>query len=270
MILLICIVYNRNFLWGILFIIPHEASHILCGLLLGYRLKGVRLLPFGMNAGFKDEFIKPMDDVLISFTGPLINFIFCSVFFFLSSFKSEYYYELFRINLALALFNLVPCNFLDGGRIAMSLIKSYVSYEWAYRVTDCTGLISGLILMYGLIYYKFRINGIILFIVGIYITFETVMSFKRRTIDIVKDEVNKQSYIYSLKQIYIRYSGFCENVKILDIIRNFCFNKYYVIFVISSGRLKENFDEKSIVDFYCSYGNITLAQCVQYKKSQED
>jgi stage IV sporulation protein FB len=221
------------------------------------------MVPFGFNANFKDEFIKPLDDIIISSSGPLMNFVFFALFAMIDK------GSLARINITLCIFNLIPAEFLDGGRILKNLLKMNASYYAGYITVNICGMIVGVFLMLCLLYYKLTFNGIILFGLGIYIVYICYINRREISINIIKDAVNKQNYIYGAKKLWIKLAAFSEECKILDIVRHFCFNKYHMVYIKKRGRLKESIGEKDMVWLYCSYGNITLKECVELLRTQE-
>lgn len=269
--------YSRSLWISFIFVIVHELAHMAAARLLGYGWGRLQLLPFGTSAALKEEFVRPWEDIIISVIGPLTNFAFFCLFSFLSSIDqgkintiSTSCSMLGRINLALCLFNLMPGEFLDGGRIVKSLLKLYVGFLWAYIAAFCGGILTGFILVSGLIYYKLTINGIIIFSLGVYILLITLINIRQATIDIIKDELYKQEYIRNIKRVTIVNIGVCEKTKIVDVVKRFCFNRYYNVCLIDDKEgIKGTINERQLHKLYCSYGNITIKECIEYIKTQE-
>lgn len=269
-------IYSRSLWISFVFVMLHEAVHVAVSCLLGYRAGGLKILPFGTMAVLKDEFIRPVDDVIISLSGPLINFIFFCVFDFLSLNAHNLphplelsWAELARINLALCLFNLMPGEFLDGGRILKVIFKLHTCFLWSYAAAFLGGIVTGAILVSGLIYYKLTINGIIIFSLGVYIIVVTVYNMKDITLGVIKDEFYKQSYADCMNMVRITTIGVSKDVKIVDVIKHFCFNRYYKVCLIEKGEIKGIINEKQLYNLYCSYGNITISECITHIKTQE-
>lgn len=53
----------------------------------------------------------------------------------------------------------------------------------------------------------------------------------------------------------------CKN-KILDIIKCFCFNNYYVIYIFKNGKFIGKAYENDIILLFQKYGNITLEEVI--------
>lgn len=267
-------IYSKEIWIAFAFILSHEAIHIGAARFLGYSWGRLYLLPFGTSAALKDEFIRPQHDIFISVAGPLMNFAFFCLFSLLSSFNPNKievldtsWSELGRINIALCLFNLMPGEFMDGGRIIKSLLKLYAGFIWSYIAAFCGGIITGVVLVSGLIYYKFTINGIIIFSLGVYILLVTVHNVKGITLGIIKDEFYKLDYIKGLKRITIITIGVCGKEKIVDVIKYFCFNRYYNVCLLEKNKIIGTIDENQLYMLYCSYGNITIEDCITHIKT---
>jgi len=266
--------YSRDIWIAFICVLVHEAVHMAAARSLGYSWGRLNILPFGTSATFKEEFIRPQHDIFISAAGPLMNFAFFCLFSLLSSLNPNKinvlgtsWIELGRVNIALCIFNLMPGEFLDGGRIIKSLLKLYKGFIWSYIAVFCGGIITGGILVSGLIYYKFTINGIIIFSLGIYILWITVRNVRNITLGIIKDEFYKQDYIKDLKRITIVTIGVSGNEKIVDVIKHFCFNRYYNICLLEKNKIVGAIDEKQLYMLYCSYGNITIEECIAHIKT---
>lgn len=126
--LLIWFIISGRFLSFLVFILAltfHEFGHYIVARKLGYKLSKFRLLPFGAELNYSDNFFDSRDEILIALAGPIFNLI-LSVF--LVSvwwvFPSMYCItnELVFESLILALINLLPAYPLDGGRVILGAI----------------------------------------------------------------------------------------------------------------------------------------------------
>ena len=117
--LLIALLYNlyiakkKIYFITYLFIIMHELSHMITALLLKIDIKEIVLLPFGVTAKYAGK-ITAIKDLAISLAGPLASLLFAIAY------HSKLY---FRINILIALFNLIPIYPLDGGRILKTIFR---------------------------------------------------------------------------------------------------------------------------------------------------
>lgn len=261
-------IYFSNLWIALVFLFFHELAHYATGKILGYSFKSVSLLPFGMRFGFKEEFIYPRDDIIISLAGPIINFLFFILFLSLNNYNSSF--ELFKnINIVLCVFNLIPAAFLDGGRIFKAIAVSNFGFNKGHIITNINGIILGIILFFftfqnGLMYKK-----IPLLLMGAFFIYKSIINIREITINIINETLLKQNYMKNKRNWIIELTSYSEKTKILDIIKNFCFNKYYIIYIMDNGHLRYNINETDLIKIYCNYGNINLGKCADYINVRE-
>ena len=102
----------------------HECGHLLTMRILSYRVREIRLRLFDVRIT-SEEPRCVRDDLLITVSGALSNFLFAPVFFFSD--------KLFFSNLLIGAFNLLPVESLDGGRLLMILLTKMLSFPAARR-----------------------------------------------------------------------------------------------------------------------------------------
>jgi stage IV sporulation protein FB len=262
-ILAVFCVYSDEFLYFSIFLAIHEGAHFICGKILGYSYRQLHIMPFGLSITFKDEFIRPFDDIIISITGPLINFVFFVVFLFLYNKGYDTCYVLKNINLALCVFNLIPVSFLDGGRILKNILAYNKSFFLGHFLTSLNGIIFGSIIVITS-FRQISLNTILALVLGAFFIYKSYVDFRETKILVIKDTLYKQNYIYQKKNLGILHKAFSKDTKLVDIIKIFCFNKYYVIHLFEDGKLTDKVNESDIVKLYCTYGNITIKECINY------
>lgn len=128
--------YKIRFFILYIFIFLHELSHLTVSVILGEKVSGIRLLPWGCVLNLKSV-PKKKSSILIHLAGPVFNIL----MYFLKIYPAE--------NLALALFNLMPVMPLDGGVIANILFKSFAFF---------VSLIFIVLLTFFCIYFRFPIT----------------------------------------------------------------------------------------------------------------
>jgi stage IV sporulation protein FB len=274
-IIVICIYFSdiwMSLLLSIIFILLHESGHLLAAKFLGYSFdrKSLQILPFGMRLGFKEKFIVPSKDIVISIAGPMVNLLFFLMFYFAGILKqNDTYIYIADINVALFLFNMLPAVFLDGGRVFKAIIAYYISYYYSCLLVNINGIIIGVSFILYFIYKGISLVGIPLFMLGIFFIFEGTKSIKKNVFISLSYILNKNYVLDINKNLKIKLLCYSKNTKLLDIIKNFCFNKYYVIYVIEDGNLRYNMNEADLIRLFYEYGNIKLEDCVNYTKAQE-
>ena len=130
------------------FAILHERGHLIMGMLLGFKPKGMKLIPMGVsicfhincenyNINVKNGKIISLKKLLIAMAGPVTNF-FIAIFFMVLNidvlnFTRE---EIIYSNLLIGIFNLIPIYPLDGGRIIKNIIHINTDLIKAYKYTN--------------------------------------------------------------------------------------------------------------------------------------
>lgn len=136
------------YLLFMIFTIIHEMGHLITGLILGFKPKGINIMPMGLsicfyintenyNLKFKNTKIINLKKLFIAISGPLINLVMAVICMFynikLFGFETE---QIIYTNLLIAVFNLIPIYPLDGGRIAKCILDIYNDLRKAYRYTN--------------------------------------------------------------------------------------------------------------------------------------
>lgn len=143
---------------GILFsIVFHELSHSLVGRLYGLHIGGISLFLFGGVAEMRHEPKEPKAELLMAGAGPLSSLVLSAGFWVLHSGGEAVglpipvlgvLYYLAVINVALAIFNLIPAYPLDGGRMLRAGLWGWRGdIHWATRVASNMGQAFGLLLV---------------------------------------------------------------------------------------------------------------------------
>ena len=166
-------------------VFTHEAAHYFAAKGYGYKLNVLTLMPYGAvlsGEGIRDEEMFP-----VAIAGPALNLFFALVLVALWwIFPATYNYtlSLFRINIALGAFNLLPLYPLDGGRIVLSFCKNKAK---ALKGLKIANIIASLLFMVLFIISSFwKIN----FTLGIV----SVMLFAGGMKDVEKDKYNNICY----------------------------------------------------------------------------
>jgi len=127
----------------------HEAGHAIVALRYGYKLKRVRLLPFGAELCGQDLFL-PLHEIRIALAGPITNFGICLICVALMWVWPAAYSNLklvFDCSLSLALFNLLPFFPLDGGRIFVALVSQKLGRDLALKTAKIFTIFFGIFLL---------------------------------------------------------------------------------------------------------------------------
>ncbi len=184
-------------------VILHEYGHALTARRFGVRTQDIIILPIGGVARLARLPDNPMEEFYIAIAGPLVNIailIILSPYFFVDNYAFDNLLWLFNqrgmsigsdaalivpmlfaINLALAVFNLIPAFPMDGGRIFRSLLSLKISRQTATFIAARLGQI----LAIGLIIYAAYNYQIITVFVGIFVFYQAMMEYKNVKIETI-------------------------------------------------------------------------------------
>ena len=144
---------------GVLFIILlfacvvlHEFGHIIAARRYGIETRDVTLLPIGGVAALDRMPEKPSQEIVVALAGPAVNFAIVGILMLLFGAQlnllapqvsdvlgANLASRLASVNLALAVFNLIPAFPMDGGRVLRALLGFTMSYQSATQVAARVG-----------------------------------------------------------------------------------------------------------------------------------
>ena len=125
-----------------IFALLHELGHIICGVILGFHLKSLKIFPLGFSVEFytkvedynekrKKSNLLILKKIIIDFAGPFVN-MFCIIISIMEGFSDNIIYS----NLIILVVNLIPIYPLDGGRIIKNILKMFFENKKAYKYTN--------------------------------------------------------------------------------------------------------------------------------------
>ena len=129
-----------------IFVILHELSHMIIGLILGFKPQKIELNPMGLslslepkmndyNLKIKRTNLLEIKKILIASVGPLVNIIIATILA-LTADESDITYLIFYSNLVIAIFNLIPIYPLDGGRIIYGILNIILGKWKAKKIVN--------------------------------------------------------------------------------------------------------------------------------------
>ena len=137
-------------------VLVHELGHCLVAIRYRIPIAQITLFIFGGMAQIRREAPTPRAEFLIAIAGPIVSVILAMSFLVIASFPGNspllvaISNRLFGVNLALALFNLVPGYPLDGGRVLRAgLWAWYKNFHKATRQAARAGQAFALLLIFG-------------------------------------------------------------------------------------------------------------------------
>ena len=128
----------------------HELAHAFVAKKLGYRLDSFVLAPYGASLNYKEKIFENKDEMLVSIAGPMINLFTATVVVSFWWFYPVFYnisYLFVKQSYLFAMFNLLPCYPLDGGRIATAFMQNFTSRERAIKIISILNFVFAIILL---------------------------------------------------------------------------------------------------------------------------
>lgn len=250
------------YLLTLIFIVTHEAGHVIASVLCSARVYSIRILPVGMNASLEMAVCNRMQRIFIYVSGPAVSLLLAALCQLLTIFFCEQreFVSGAYINLWLAIFNLLPIIPLDGGKIAIEILANKLGLKRAGKLLRVFSIIlSILIILLGICIFINSHFNISLFIIGIYIliclkgnkeetAFMNIKSFLFRRSRIIKKG------IYPVREIVV-----LKGVKISDVIKTFDYmDSFHIINVLDENfRIVMVLTEQQVLDAVIKYSTDT-------------
>ncbi len=166
-------------------VLLHEFGHSLVAQRLGIEIRDITLLPIGGVSNMRTPPEKPSEEIKITLAGPLVNVVIAPIFFgvgfaleadpsnlanpFVGGFSSagQFFVYLGVINIALAIFNLLPAFPMDGGRILRGLLATHLG---RVRATEIASIV-GQVFAVAFFFFGLLSGNIILALIAVFIFF---------------------------------------------------------------------------------------------------
>ena len=271
--LLVICTLNKQMLVGFIWVILHEAVHILVANNFGLRLSSFKIHITGAGTEIDDiDDLSENRKLILYVSGPLFNFVSAMVLLFL---KSEYGLNVessIWINLGLLFFNMLPAYPLDGVRIYEILLSKKILYKKAKKLLVRASFMVAAFIMIGflLTIYIHKVN-ISLLLASVLLTYTTFLE-NEKTIYIIMGSIVRKSrrlisdgYIEN-KSISVYYKR--DLIKVLSLVDRNKFNSFFVL--DDDMRLLGIIYEDELIKTLKESGNMTLEELLVSKKNKKD
>jgi len=164
-------------------VLVHEFGHIAAARGFGWKVREVRLLPFGGVAVMEPKGIPPLrEEVAVSLAGPLQNVLLMLVsalFAELGVWSASWAHFFLQANLLIALFNLLPILPLDGGKILQAFLDSVLPYYRSLTAGIRISLaFSALLVLWSLVRPGAPGIHLNLLLIGLFLLYSNIVSFR--------------------------------------------------------------------------------------------
>ena len=271
--LLVICTLNKQMLVGFIWVILHEAVHILVANKFGLRLNSFKIHITG--AGTEIDGIDDLSEnrkLILYVSGPLFNFVSAMVLLFL---KSEYGLNVessIWINLGLLFFNMLPAYPLDGVRIYEILLSKKILYKKAKKLLVRASFMVAAFIMIGflLTIYIHKVN-ISLLLASVLLTYTTFLENEKTIYIIIGSIVRKSRRLISdgyieNKSISVYYKR--DLIKVLSLVDRNKFNSFFVL--DDDMRLLGIIYEDELIKTLKESGNMTLEELLVSRKNKKD
>ncbi|NQU79514.1 site-2 protease family protein [Candidatus Woesearchaeota archaeon] len=186
--------YHKVMYWGaalistkllFLSVLLHEMAHSYIAKKNGITVKSITLFLFGGMAGINEQKLTPGKELKMSIAGPVMSLALAALFYFISRADTFFLLDvsatyISRLNLVLAIFNMVPGFPLDGGRVFRAIVWSVTKdFKKATEMATTAGKAFAYFLIFiGLIsIFSAGISAIWLVLIGLFLLMLSTLSY---------------------------------------------------------------------------------------------
>ena len=207
-----------------LFVIIHELGHILTSQYFKWNIDKILILPFGAITFFNEKINKPLkEEFIISISGIIFQLI------FYYSIKNIIINPIiYKINIFLLLFSIIPIYPLDGSKIINIIFNKIFSFKLSHKLSIILSLI--LIIIFIFIYK----NNLFLILSFLFLIKKIIYEIKNHKYLIKKFLLERYIYyfnfkkmkkIYKIKEMKRDYKHIINNKKEITILSKLFDNK---------------------------------------------
>lgn len=244
-------------LFGIVFI--HELGHVAAAKHFGWRIKEVKLLPFGGVAEVEELASVPVrEEVTVALSGPLQN-----VWMILLAYPlmetgmvpREWGTYFIEANLLIALFNLLPVLPLDGGKVMLAVISTWLPYQKTIRMAAWTSLTFSIFMVAAAILHiawkgELQLNWLM---IGLFLFFSNWYDLRGAPYHFMRFLVHREALFRRL----LHRGTLAQPIvvggrrRVSEIVRMFMREKYHLVYVLDErGLIRKVVPEQRVLETY--------------------
>lgn len=239
-------------------IIIHEMGHGVCAQFFSWRIKRIRILPFGGVAEMEEYGNRPLkEELAVTLAGPLQHIWMTAVMYalYMNEWVPEDVFFMFmEFNIMILLFNLLPVLPLDGGKLLLMGLSLLHPYSKAFQQTILFSVIVLLSLhLFSLFIFPMQLN---LWIVLCYLYFSLWMEWKQRQFILMRFLLERH---YGKKPNFMRLSPLNVNAEdsLSEVLSRFKRGVKHPIIVIEGSAEIGSLDENELLHAYFTEKMVT-------------
>lgn len=268
--IIICSI-NNALLYSMLWVILHEAVHIMFSKYYGLNVKGINVGITGANARIFDLDSKTENErIIIYLSGPVFNLISAMITFALSKYySSNFITSSISINLVLFIFNMLPAYPLDGVHIYQMLLTRIFHQRSTEKVLETTSLQVSIIFIVSFCYlFYIQKTNISLLLSGVLIGYSTFFHNKYKKYTLMANIYKKRGTLENNsflenRNISVYYK--CSLAKVMSLIDRNKFSSFYVI--DDDLNFRGLVHENELIKALKKYGNISIFDYLAIRKN---
>ncbi len=249
-------------------VLLHELSHSLVARIKKIKVESITLFFFGGVAGITKEDMKPSSEFFMAIAGPIFSLILAGIFYLITysnvnGIVAAITLYLGRLNLILAIFNLVPGYPLDGGRAFRAILYAYYKdLRKATRIAAGAGkFVAMLLVVLGFIgIFSGLGNGLWFILLGAFLYFIANVSYQQV---IVRETLLN----LSLKPLISKPTPLSPNMKFAEFISKHK-NDPHEVYIVKDNSFTGILDIKRITKLPKKLQDITKLKQVAMSVSQ--
>ncbi|MDQ0188324.1 site-2 protease family protein [Alicyclobacillus cycloheptanicus] len=237
-----------------LLVLLHELGHAAVANHLGYEVEEVSLLPFGGVAKLSYGRMgpAPRHEALIAIAGPLVNLLLVAAAMGMSAaglWGTPFTHTVIRLNLWIAIFNMLPAMPLDGGRILRAARSRTIGYEQATREAYRMAIVISLALLcLGGVALWAGFPHVGLLILGVFLFISAWTGRRDISMDTVRFLDAKRQAAGARPEV-IRSIAAPADTTVRDVVKQFSPDRYHLVYVLDEqGGVRSILEEEELLD----------------------
>ncbi len=116
----------------------HELGHIITMSILNTKTNNIKLSVFDININDDFKFKRTLPkELIVILSGIIVNIVLCLISYKVyKATNISAFYSFYMVNMALAFFNILPVDSLDGGNAVFIILLKFFSFEKSEKYLD--------------------------------------------------------------------------------------------------------------------------------------